>query len=241
MVEPRPRRGTACDRRFSSLDLVCEAPGGGGAVLGVPASRSLSVLDGRFEILNLASHVRPLRGCADGPPPTALSTLCPRRPVLSVVESRQTTRPRHPGLHRSPDSGSARPRALPSGRRTAEAPQQAVRWDPWPETTTSAHHRPLVSSQASQPRHCRGSSPAVQRRAGRRGIRPSVGFDRMGPFRRARYVVEDSASQPRAAVAATYATRHLGSTLANVPFQPQRQSARAAVGCKRLLGIVIQS
>ena len=259
MVEPRPGLGTVCDRRFSGLDLVCEAPGSGGAVIGVPASRSLCVLDGRFEILNLESHVRPLRGCADGPPTTARSTLCPRLPVRSVAESPQTTRPRRPGLPRSQDSGSARPRALPSGRRTAEAPQQAVLLDPWPEITTSARHRPLVSAQPSQPMHYRDRRPqpapvlriptspaAVRREAGRRGIGLSphcaVRFQNWGnspcpirPWRTARR----SRHQAAAATYRQFTGQYSGSRLA---YQPRRPAARvraelfAAVGCQRLLG-----
>jgi hypothetical protein len=62
-VVARPRIGKLQDRRFGSVDFLSERNGRSGASLRVPARGDLRFLESFLEILNLASHVRLLRGC----------------------------------------------------------------------------------------------------------------------------------------------------------------------------------
>jgi hypothetical protein len=130
VIEPRPRLGKARYGRFGLIDLVAETRGRHRTPLVVPTGSSLGLFEGFSEILNLSSHVRRLRECADAPPTMEPSWRRLHRLARAARESRLTTPPQRRRRPRSRDSGSVPPPERHALRRRAEAPQQAAAWNP---------------------------------------------------------------------------------------------------------------
>jgi len=117
----------------ASVDLLRERNGRGSTAFRIPSCGGFSFLECLLEILNLASHVRLLRGCGAAPQPRESSWQCRRLRAQVVAEFQLTTRLRRQHPLRRRDSGSARPPALLAPRRIGGALAPRVAWHPYKE------------------------------------------------------------------------------------------------------------
>ena len=147
VVVGRPRFRKASDRRFRGVQLVAEFDGRSGAALRIPSRRSLALVDSFLEVLKIAGHVRPPRGCVDAPRPRKPSWHRPSRRDQVVPESRQTMPPRRLRRSRDRGSGLTRPRARRAPRPRVGAPLLATASHPYRKSSTSARR---ISNEGSR-------------------------------------------------------------------------------------------
>ena len=147
VIEGRPCLRKANDRRFRGIQLVAEFDGRSGAALRITTAPQPPLVDSFLEVLKLAGHVPPPRGCADVPQPRKPSWHCPRRRDRLVPESRQTMRPRRLRRSRDRGSGLTRRRARRAPRPRVGAPLPATASHPSRKSSTSGRR---ISNESSQ-------------------------------------------------------------------------------------------